>query len=100
MKNVYFIGVYQVDLDGFCFDIYYNNLEISVLILYFLQLGLDDKQIIIFVEMDCYNVNQQVFFDGLFDFILQVYNGQCVEIGGMINIKNGWVFFLIVELFG
>lgn len=100
MKNIYSIGAYQVDANGFKLNIYYNNPETSVLAPIFPYTGLDDEQIITLVEMDRLNVNNQQFSDGLFDFVPIVYNGQKAETGGTINTKNGRVMFSTVEPFG
>lgn len=100
MKNVYSIGAYQVDKEGFRMDILYNNPETSVPIPYFPYQGLDDKQIVSMIEMDRYNINNQNFSDGVFDFIPLVYNGNKAETGGTINTRNGRVFFTTVEPFG
>lgn len=100
MKNIYSIGAYQVDAQGFKLNVYYNNPETSVLAPIFPQPGLDDKQIITLIEMDRLNVNYQQFSDGLFDFVPITYNGQKAETGGTINTKNGRVMFSTVEPFG
>jgi len=100
MKNVYSIGAYQVDKEGFRFDILYNNPETSVQIPYFPQDGLDDEQLVTMVDMDKYNVNNQAFPDGVFDFIPIVYNGNRAETGGTINTRNGRVYFTTIEPFG
>lgn len=100
MKNIYSIGAYQVDAQGFKLNVYYNNPETSVLAPIFPQPGLDDKQIITLIDMDRMNVNYQQFSDGLFDFVPIVYNGQKAETGGTINTKNGRVMFSTVEPFG
>jgi cell surface protein SprA len=100
MKNIYSIGAYQVDAQGFKLNVFYNNPETSVLAPIFPQPGLDDEQIITLIEMDRLNVNNQQFSDGLFDFVPIVYNGQKAETGGTINAKNGRVMFSTVEPFG
>lgn len=100
MKNVYSIGAYQVDKEGFRMDILYNNPETSVPIPYFPYQGLDDQQIVSMIEMDRYNINNQNFSDGVFDFIPLVYNGNKAETGGTINTRNGRVYFTTVEPFG
>ncbi|MBI3237244.1 MAG: cell surface protein SprA, partial [Flavobacteriia bacterium] len=46
MKNVYSIGAYQVDKEGFRLNIMYNNPETSVPIPYFPFDGLNDEQIV------------------------------------------------------
>jgi cell surface protein SprA len=101
MKNVYSIGAYQVDQQGFKLNIMYNNPETSVLapILPNNQ-ALQEQQLITLVDMDRYNVNNQQFSDGLFDFVPLTYSGPRSETGGTINPKNGRIFFSTVEPFG
>jgi cell surface protein SprA len=68
MKNVYSMGAYQLDENGFRLNIYYNNPSTSVLAP--VLPGDESKnQIITLLDMDRYNVNDQLFSDGLFDFI-------------------------------
>lgn len=100
MKNVYSIGAYQVDKQGFRMDVLYNNPETSLPIPFFPYDGLDDKQLVTLVEMDKININGQQFSDGLFDFAPIVINGNKAETGGTINTKNGRVYFTTVEPFG
>lgn len=100
MKNVYSIGAYQVDKEGFRLNIMYNNPETSVPIPYFPFDGLNDEQIVSMIDMDRYNVNNQNFSDGVFDFIPVNYNGNKAETGGTINTRNGRIFFTSIEPFG
>jgi len=100
MKNVYSIGAYQVDKEGFRLNIMYNNPETSVPIPYFPFEGLNDEQIVSMIDMDRYNVNNQNFSDGVFDFIPVNYNGNKAETGGTINTRNGRIFFTSIEPFG
>jgi cell surface protein SprA len=100
MKNVYSIGAYQVDKEGFRLNIMYNNPETSVPIPYFPFDGLNDEQIVSMIDMDRYNINNQNFSDGVFDFIPVNYNGNKAETGGTINTRNGRIFFTSIEPFG
>lgn len=100
MKNVYSIGAYQVDKDGFLLNVLYNNPETSVLIPYFPYDGLNTEQIVSLVDMDHYNVNNQAFSDGMFDFVPVNYTGNKAETGGTINTKNGRIYFTSTEPFG
>jgi cell surface protein SprA len=100
MKNVYSIGAYQVDKEGFRFDILYNNPETSVPVPFLPQPGVDDRQIITLVGMDTLNINNQRFSDGVFDFVPIIYNGNKAETGGTINTRNGRIYFSTVEPFG
>ncbi len=100
MKNVYSLGAYQVDQEGFRLDIYYNNPETSVLVPYFPMNGLDDKQIVTLLEMDRINQNNQPFSDGVFDFVPIQFEGSRASNAGTINTRNGRVYFSTVEPFG
>ncbi|MBU2018469.1 MAG: cell surface protein SprA, partial [Bacteroidetes bacterium] len=100
MKNVYSIGAYQVDQQGFRLNLLYNNPETSLLIPFFPYEGLDDKQLVTVLEMDRINMNQQPFQDGVFDFVPINYNGNRAENGGTINTRNGRVYFSTIEPFG
>jgi cell surface protein SprA len=100
MKNVYSIGAYQVDQQGFRLNILYNNPETSLLVPFFPYDGLDDKQLVTLLEMDRINMNQQPFQDGVFDFVPINYSGNRAENGGTINTRNGRVYFSTVEPFG
>ena len=100
MKNVYSIGAYQVDQQGFRLNLFYNNPETSLLVPFFPYDGLDDKQIVTLLDMNRINQNQQPFEDGVFDFVPINYNGNRAENGGTINTRNGRVYFSTVEPFG
>lgn len=100
MKNVYSIGAYQVDKEGFRLDVLYNNPETSVPVPFFPYDGLDDEQIVTLIEMDRLNVNNQQFSDGVFDFAPIVYNGSRAETAGTINTRNGRIYFSTIEPFG
>jgi len=100
MKNVYSIGAYQVDQQGFKVDIFYNNPSTSVPLPVFPMAGLDDKQLVTLLEMDRLNQNNQPFSDGVFDYVPFTVNGSKIENGGTINRKNGRIFFSTVEPFG
>ena len=100
MKNVYSMGAYQVDKNGFRLNVFYNDPNTSVLAPIFPNDLLGTDQLITILDMDRYNVNNQAFSDGTFDFVPVIYNGQRAETGGTINTKNGRVFFSTIEPFG
>jgi len=100
MKNVYSIGAYQLDEQGFRVNIFYNNPDKSVLAPIFPYEDLKEEQIITMIGMDRYNTNDQKFSDGMFDFIPVNYVGNKAETGGTINPKNGRIYFTTVEPFG
>ena len=69
MKNVYSLGAYQVDPNNFRLDIWYNNPLTSIDINYIPKTGVDDKLLIQLLDLDRLNQQQQMYQDGLFDFI-------------------------------
>lgn len=100
MKNVYSIGAYQLDKQGFRLDILYNNPETSISVPFFPYDGLKEVQLVSLLEMDKLNVNNQPFSDGLFDFAPMVFDGNRSVNGGTINPRNGRIYFTTVEPFG
>ncbi|MCH2229066.1 MAG: cell surface protein SprA [Crocinitomicaceae bacterium] len=107
MKNVYSIGAYQVDQQGFKLDLLYNNPATSLVVPFFPAdnlgsniTGIDDKQLVTLLEMDKINQNNQPFADGVFDYVPIQFNGNRAENGGTINTRNGRVYFSTVEPFG
>ena len=69
MKNVYSLGAYQVDPTNFRLDVLYNNPSSSIDINYIPKTGVDDKLLIQLLDLDRLNQQQQVYADGLFDFV-------------------------------
>lgn len=100
MKNVYSIGAYQVDQEGFRIDLLYNNPETSVLVPFFPLEGVDDRQLVTLIDMDKINVTNQPFSDGVFDFVPIQFNGNRADNAGTINVRNGRVYFSTIEPFG
>ena len=100
MKNVYSIGAYQVDRNGFRLDVLYNNPATGLPVNFFPFEGLDKTQLVSMLGMDKMNVNNQPFSDGLFDFAPINFNGNKADNGGTINPKNGRIYFSTVEPFG
>lgn len=100
MKNVYSIGAYQVDQEGFRMDVLYNNPENSLLVPMIPLDGVDDRQLVTLIDMDRINVNNQPFSDGLFDFVPIQFSGSRAENAGTINTRNGRLYFSTVQPFG
>ena len=107
MKNIYSIGAYQVDQEGFRLDLLYNNPASSLLVPFFPAenlgpniTGIDDKQLVTLLDMDKINQNNQPFSDGVFDYVPIQFNGSRAENGGTINTRNGRVYFSTIEPFG
>ena len=100
MKNVYSLGAYQVDPQNFRLDIWYNNPLTSVDINYIPKSGVDDKLLIQLLDLDRLNQQQQLYQDGLFDFVPITSNQGKIPNGGTINPRNGRLYFTTVEPFG
>ena len=100
MKNVYSLGAYQIDNTNFRLDIWYNNPSSSIDINYIPKTGVDDKLLIQLLDLDRLNQQQQIYADGLFDFVPIVDNQGKIVNGGTINAKNGRLYFTTIEPFG
>ena len=100
MKNVYSIGAYQVDQEGFRLDILYNNPDNSLLVNFLPYPGMDDKQVLDVVGMDRLNQNNRPQKDGVFDYKPIIYEGNKAVNGGTINTRNGRIYFSTIEPFG
>lgn len=100
MKNVYSLGAYQVEQDGFKLNILYNNPENSLYIPFFPEEGLNDVQIVTMLGMDKLNQVGQPFMDGVFDYVPMVKEGNRFVNGGTINPRSGRVYFSSIEPFG
>ena len=100
MKNVYSLGAYQVDPNNFRLDIWYNNHLTSIDINYIPKTGVDDKLLIQLLDLDRLNQQQQMYQDGLFDFVPITANQGKIPNGGTINPRNGRLYFTTVEPFG
>jgi cell surface protein SprA len=100
MKNVYSIGAYQLDRNGFRLDVLYNNPSTSLPVNFFPYNGLDKIQLVTLLGMDKLNMNNQPFSDGLFDFVPINFSGNKTDNAGTINSKNGRIYFTTIEPFG
>ncbi len=113
MKNVYSIGAYQLDQDGFRMDVMYNNPATSVVGPFLpsenfsynplSSVVLDEQQLVTLINMDKINYNYQQFPDGVFDFVPLEFDGtqrNRIVNAGTINTRNGRVYFSTIEPFG
>ncbi|RMG76129.1 MAG: cell surface protein SprA, partial [Bacteroidetes bacterium] len=94
MKNVYSIGAYQVQKDGFQLEVWYLNPKTGLQINYLPEgpKGVGNTQLIRVLNLDRLNVNNDTLPDGYFDFI----DNPLIT----INPKNGKVYFPVLEPFG
>jgi len=100
MKNVYSLGAYQIDQTNFRLDVWYNNPSSGIDINYIPKPGVDDKLLIQLLGLDRLNLQQQLFADGVFDFIpINATSGRIAEVG-TINPRNGRLYFNTIEPFG
>jgi cell surface protein SprA len=92
MKNVYALGAYNLNPDGFKLDVYYNNIETGVDIPYLpASTGtVNGVQLIRVLHCDRLSVNGDKTPDGVYDFI----NGYT------ILTANGRAYFPTAEPFG
>jgi cell surface protein SprA len=100
MKNVYSIGAYQVDQEGFRLDILYNNPDNSLMVNFLPYPGMDNRQVLDVVGMDRLNQNNRPQKDGVFDYKPIAYVGNRATNGGTINTRNGRIYFSTIEPFG
>ncbi|MBN4061936.1 MAG: cell surface protein SprA [Flavobacteriales bacterium] len=92
MKNVYSLGAYGVEKEGFELHVWYLDASIGVEINYLPDGSVKDRSIIQLLNCDNLNMNNQAYADGVFDFLA---NPQMTIIP-----KNGKVFFPLLEPFG
>lgn len=98
MKNIYSIGAYQLNSDGFVLDILYRNDKTGVATNYlteekkYLHDGVWEKTLLSLLRLDNLDSRNEAVTDGdgVFDFIE----------GITINSRNGRVIFPLVEPFG
>jgi len=97
MKNVYSLGAYQVNKDGFRLNIVFTNSQTGVPTGFFSE-GNDNVKgipIIRIVGLDNLNTELDPTPDGVFDFI-----DNAAIAGGTIQASNGRVYFPVLEPFG
>ena len=90
MKNIYNIGAYQLQADGFEFDVWYLDQNLGIDINYIPEDGFNDRSLVQVLGLDKLNVNQKPRSDGLFDFLPNF----------TINPQNGRIIFPLLEPFG
>ena len=103
MKNVYSIGGYQIQPNGFKLNIWYNNPATSLPVNFLPYAGVDKTLLVQLLEMDKLNPNNQPQPDGVFDFAPITYGGTAGNkgiTGGTINPKNGRIYLSTIEPFG
>ena len=96
MKNVYAIGAFQVDQEGFVLDILYRNDKTGKPVNYLteppasISSEVNEKILLKVMELDNLDSRNEPSPDGIFDFIE----------GVTINSRNGRVIFPLLEPFG
>ncbi|NQY11113.1 MAG: cell surface protein SprA [Flavobacteriales bacterium] len=90
MKNVYSIGSYGINAEGFKLQVVYNNRETGVDINYIPEGAIKNKLLIDVMELDNLNVQNDRQSDGVFDFLD----------GITIDKSTGRIFFPVIEPFG
>lgn len=92
MKNVYNIGAYQVQKEGFELQLWYMDQETGLDINYIPDGAINNQPLLMVLGLDKLDVNQKPFADGYFDFI------SSPQI--TINPNNGRIYFPLLEPFG
>ncbi len=95
MKNVYALGAYQVNKDGFRLDILYTDNKLGVPTNFLNETKIKGHPLIRVMGLDRLNTQLDPYIDGIFDFI-----DGAAENGGTIQTSNGRVYFPVLEPFG
>jgi cell surface protein SprA len=97
MKNVYAIGAYQVNREGFVLNVLYRNDKTGVPVNYLsetdttaISSDVQEKPLLKVLELDNLDSRNEANPDGQFDFIE----------GLTINSRNGRIYFPVLEPFG
>lgn len=90
MKNIYNIGAYQLQPDGFEFDVWYLDQNLGIDINYIPEDRYNDRSLVQLLGLDKLNVNQKPRSDGLFDYLPNF----------TIVPQNGRIIFPLLEPFG
>ena len=94
MKNIYSIGAYQMNRNGFVLDIVYENTEESGAITNYLsepdELSIHGKPILKLLNLDRLNQQMDIQSDGVFDYVEDI----------TVKSSNGRVIFPVREPFG
>ncbi len=94
MKNIYSIGAYSINPDGFKLDIFYTNKQTGTDINYLpvsdCQTNIKSRPLIQVLALDRLNQQNEPVGDGIFDFID----------GVTINANSGLVIFPVIDPFG
>jgi cell surface protein SprA len=90
MKNIYWIGSYQLSEKDFRLDIYHSNFLNGADVRYIPEGAIKGQLLLQVLKLDRLNPQQNPRSDGMFDFVN----------GITINKENGRIFFPVVEPFG
>ncbi len=90
MKNIYNIGAYQVQRDGFELDVWYLDQNLGIDINYIPEDNYNNRSLVQLLGLDKLNINQKPVQDGVFDFLP----------GFTIIERTGRIIFPLLEPFG
>ncbi|HBF88055.1 MAG TPA: cell surface protein SprA [Bacteroidales bacterium] len=90
MKNIYAIGAYQVEQEGFELNVMYQNDKTGKAINYIPEGSINGKVLLRVLNLDRLNQQNDPQPDGLFDFVD----------GFTVNTSNGRIIFPVIEPFG
>jgi cell surface protein SprA len=90
MKNIYSIGAYSINRDGFKLDVMYTSIEQGNNVPYISEGAIAGVPLIQVIGLDRLNQQEDRQPDGVFDFLP----------GRTINPANGRIYFPVIEPFG
>jgi cell surface protein SprA len=90
MKNIYSLGAFSINRDGFKLDIMYSSIEQGNNVNYLSEGLIRGKPLIQVLGLDRLNLQEDASPDGVFDFLP----------GRTINPANGRIYFPVLEPFG
>ena len=90
MKNIYSLGAFNINQEGFRLNILYNSIQQGNDVNYLSEGEIKGKPLVQVLNMDRLNIQSDLKPDGIFDFLP----------GRTINPTNGRIMFPVVEPFG
>ena len=90
MKNVYSLGAYNINKEGFKLDILYSSIEQGIDVNYISEGAIRGRPLLQVMNLDRLNTQGDAQPDGVFDFVE----------GLTINPANGRIYFPVLEPFG
>ncbi|MDT8308242.1 MAG: cell surface protein SprA, partial [Bacteroidales bacterium] len=95
MKNVYWLGSYQINSEDFRLNVVYSDDKNGVPMGFLTETEIASIPLIQVMNCDNLNTMQEPYSDGVFDFVDNAATG-----GGTVQSANGRIYFPVVEPFG